>query len=57
MPRLTHPTERRGWVIKIPASYLGGPGSNLGLETGYPTWGFLCYFSVPQAKGQDSALK
>jgi hypothetical protein len=28
--------ERRGRVVNTPASYSGGPGSNIGLETDYP---------------------
>jgi hypothetical protein len=33
-------TERYGWVINTPASYSGGPGSNLGPKTGFPDWRF-----------------
>jgi hypothetical protein len=29
-------TERHGRVVSAPDSYSGVPGSNLGLETGYP---------------------
>jgi hypothetical protein len=29
-------TERRGRVVNTPASYSGGPGFNIGPETGYP---------------------
>jgi hypothetical protein len=33
------------------------PGSNLGLETSYPDWGFSWISSVPPGKCQDSTLK
>jgi hypothetical protein len=33
-----HFTELRGQVVKIPASYSEGPGSNLSSETGYPNY-------------------
>jgi hypothetical protein len=49
-------TERRGRVVNIPASYSGGPGSNLDPETGYPDWGFSWYSSIPPGKFPDSAL-
>jgi hypothetical protein len=32
-------------------------GSNLGLETGSPDWGFSCFSSVPPSKSWDSAFK
>jgi hypothetical protein len=32
--------ERRGWAVNTLVLYSGGPGSNLGPETGYTDWGF-----------------
>jgi hypothetical protein len=31
-----HVTKRRGSVVNTPVSYSGGPGLNLGPNTGYP---------------------
>jgi hypothetical protein len=42
-------TERRGQVVNTPDCIREVPGSNLGFDTGYPTWGFCWPSSVPQA--------
>jgi hypothetical protein len=36
-------SERRGRVVKTPASYSEFPGSNLGPETGCPDLGFTWF--------------
>jgi hypothetical protein len=54
---LTRSTERRGRVVNTPASYSGGSGFNLGLETGYHERGFSWFFSVPPGEYRNNILK
>jgi hypothetical protein len=49
-------TERHGRAVNTPASYSGGPGSNLGLETGYPDRDVSWLYSVPPGKFRDNTL-
>jgi hypothetical protein len=49
--------ERRGRVVRTPASYSGGPGLNLGLEIGYTDWEILWFSSVPPGKYLNVTLK
>jgi hypothetical protein len=42
-------------VTNIPASYSGGPVSNLSLDTSYIDWDFS-FFSVPPGKCKNGAL-
>jgi hypothetical protein len=46
----TGSTERRGRVVNTPASYSGGSGFNLGLETGYHDRGFFVVFLSPSRR-------
>lgn len=46
-------SEYHDWVVNTPASYSEGPSSNLGLETGYPDWGFSWIYVVTPGKFQD----
>jgi hypothetical protein len=50
-------TERHGRVVKTPASYSGGTGSNLGLETGHPDSGYSWFSSLHPGETRDSTLK
>jgi hypothetical protein len=45
-------TKHRGQVVNTPASFSGGPGLQLGPETGYPDWGFIGFPQSLQANAR-----
>jgi hypothetical protein len=49
--------EPHGQVVNTPASYSGGPGLNLGTETGVPDCDSSWFSSVPPRDCRDSTLK